>query len=186
MTFTFTFTRLLPVAALLLVGNGSADADTNAGAYGWQDVSGSAIHYFDAVDGRNVITHSATPTPTGVTLRSTETIDLFGDLEGRVLYHPVTQIDHVAGTLVNSGSQVFSGTVLGGEPVLLHDDEFRFDVNLVTGETVGQVFLVNRIDGPIVRCELTVIGTGFSPEGNGLADYTGRCRLLGKPGHAPR
>ncbi len=186
MTSTLTCNRLLPVAALVFAATTPTHAGEGAGAYRWQEVSGSAIHYFDDVEGRKVITHSATPRENGVTLRTTETIDIFGDLNGRVLYHPTTQIDQVAGTLVNTGSQVFSGTVLGAGPVLLHDDEFRFDVNIFTGETVGQVFLVNRIAGPIVRCELEIVGTGFSPEGNGLADYTGRCRMLGKPGRDPR
>lgn len=181
MTLALTLNRLLPAAVLFIAAAGATHADESDNAYRWQDVSGSAIHYFDAVEGRNVITHSVTPRAGVLTIRSTETIDIFGDLNGRVLYHPVTQIDQQAGTLVNSGSQVFSGTVLGGAPVLLHDDEFRFDVNLRTGETIGRVLLVNRIAGPIVRCELEIVGTGFSEEGNGLADYTGRCRILGNP-----
>lgn len=177
--------RMLPFVALLLT-HADTRADERDNAYRWQEVSGTAIHYFDEVPGRQAITHSAAPNANGVTLRTTETIDIFGDLNGRVLYHPTTVIDEVAGTLVNTGSQVFSGTVLGSDPVLLHDDEFRFDVNLRTGETVGRVFLVNRIVGPLVRCELEIVGTGFSPEGNGLAEYTGRCRMLGNPEKAPR
>ncbi len=183
---TLTLTRLLTTLSLIFAATATAHADESDNAYGWQEVSGSAVHYFDTVPGRSVVTHSVTPTDTGVMLRSTETIDIFGDLNGRVLYHPTTQIDEQAGTLVNTGSQVFSGTVLGSAPVLLHDDQFRFDVNLVTGETTGRVLLVNRIVGPIVRCELDIVGTGFSPEGNGLADYTGRCRMLGNPAKGPR
>ena len=183
---TLTIHRLFPLFALFFAPAVMADADKKDGAYHWQAVSGNAIHYFDNVDGRKVITHSAVPTDTGVILRTTDTIDLFGDLNGRVLYHPETRIDEVAGTLVNTGNQVFSGTVLGQGPVLLHDDQFRFDVNLATGETVGQSFLVNRIAGPIVRCEIDIVGTGFTPEGNGLAEYTGRCRMLGNPKKSAR
>jgi len=149
----------------------------------WKEVSGTAIHYFDDVPGRKAITHEVTPTETGVKLRTTETIDLFGDLEGRVLYQPHTIINHVEGTLVNTGNQVFSGTVLGEGPVLLHDNLFRFDVNLATGETVGKVFLIDHVDGPVVDCVLDIIGTGFSEEGNGYADYSGRCRFLSNTGH---
>jgi hypothetical protein len=29
--------------------------------------------------------------------------------------------------------------------------------------------------GPKIRCELDVTGTGQTPEGDGLAVYTGRC-----------
>ena len=83
----------------------------------------------------------------------------------------------VAGTLVNTGLQVFSGTVLGSKPVLIYDDEFRFDVNLATGATTGNVFLTERIAGPRIKCELEIVGTGFTPEGDGLANYSGRCKM---------
>ena len=171
-------TRLL-IPALALLGASACYADTKPphGKGPWQEVSGTAIHYFDEVAGRSAIAHEATPTDTGVQLRTTETIDLFGDLEGRVLYQPHTVIDYVAGTLVNTGNQVFSGTVLGKGPVLLHDNLFRFDVNLVTGETVGKVFLIDHVDGPVLDCVLDIVGTGFSEEGNGLAAYSGRCRF---------
>lgn len=148
----------------------------------WKEVSGTAIHYFDNVPGRSVITHDVTPTDTGEKQRTTDTIDLFGDLEGRVLYQPHTVINFIEGTLVNTGNQVFSGTVLGEGPVLLHDDLFRFEVNLVTGETVGKVFLVNHVGSPAVDCVLEIIGTGFTEEGNGLAEYSGRCKFRGNAG----
>ncbi|MEJ2256577.1 MAG: hypothetical protein P8X98_06150 [Woeseiaceae bacterium] len=168
--------------ALLVATACHADKGQNSDNGPWQAVSGTAVHYFDDVPGRNVITHDVTPTDTGVNQRTTDTIDLFGDLEGRVLYQPRTVINFVEGTLVNTGNQVFSGTVLGEGPVLLHDDMFRFDVNLVTGETVGNVFLVNHVDRPTVDCVLEIIGTGFSEEGNGLAEYSGRCRFRGRAG----
>ena len=172
--------RLIPALSLLAATACYADKPNPPGQGLWQDVSGTAIHYFDEVPGRNVITHEATPTETGLNLRTTDTIDLFGDLNGRVLYQPETVIDNVEGTLVNTGNQVFSGTVLGIGPVLLHDDLFRFDVNLRTGATVGKAFLVDRIDGPNIDCVIDIVGTGFSEEGNGLADYSGRCRIRGK------
>ena len=179
--------RLIPFLALLVAPATFAGEETERMKQRWQEVSGSAIHYFDEMPGRNVITHAVTPTETGLELRTTETIDLFGDLNGRVLYQPESVIDNVAGTITNTGNQVFSGTILGEGPVLLHDDYFRFDVTLgPTVETVGQVFLVNRIDGPVVHCIIRIVGTGFTPEGNGLADYSGRCRFRGNGGRGAR
>ena len=168
-------TLLIPTLALLATSACYADKATPPGKAAWQEVAGTAIHYFDD-------THSATPTDTGVNLKTTDTIDLSGDLEGRVLYQPRTVINYVEGTLVNTGNQVFSGTVLGEGPVLLHDNLFRFDVDLVSGETIGKVFLVDHVDGPVVDCVLDIIGTGFTAEGNGLAEYSGRCRFRGKAG----
>jgi hypothetical protein len=77
----------------------------------------------------DALVHSSTPTATGLIQRSTETVDLTGDLTGRILYHPTSVIDFSTQTVVNSGHQVFSGTVLGSEPVLLHDDTFRFEID---------------------------------------------------------
>ncbi|MEE4296467.1 MAG: hypothetical protein V2J20_07625 [Wenzhouxiangella sp.] len=171
------FIRFVPVVALLATSYCPAEVEDRENSWRWQSVSGTGIHYFDDMPGRNVIIHSVVPTETGIQQRSTETIDLFGDLEGRVLYQPETIINGQAGTLVNTGNQVFSGTVLGKGPVLLHDDLFRFDVNLQTGETYGEVFLVDRIDGPRVACLLEIFGTGFDENGNGLAEYVGRCKL---------
>ena len=173
---------LIPALALLVASASYADTEAPRGKGLWKEVSGTAIHYFDDIPGRGSITHEATPTETGVKLRTTDTIDLFGDLEGRVLYQPHTVINYVEGTLVNTGNQVFSGTVLGEGPVLLHDNLFRFDVNLATGETLGKVFLIDHIDGPVVDCVLEIVGTGFSEEGNGLADYSGRCRIRSNTG----
>lgn len=181
-----TMIRLIPTLALLTASACYADKASPHGKGLWQEVSGSAIHYFDDMEGRSAITHEATPTETGMKLRTTETIDLFGDLTGRVLYQPQTVINYVEGTLVNTGNQVFSGTVLGEGPVLLHDNLFRFDVNLLTGETAGKVFLIDHVDGPVVDCILEIVGTGFSKEGNGLADYSGRCRLRGNAGRRLR
>jgi hypothetical protein len=176
--------RLIPVLAVLAASTCFADeAQEQRERQAWQEVSGTAIHYFDVdVPGRNVITHQATPTETGVILRTTETIDIFGDLNGRALYHPETVIDETTGTLVNTGKQVFSGTILGEGPFLLLDEFFRFDVNLATGETRGTVLLIDPLDGSRVQCILWITGTGMTEEGNGLADYTGRCRFRGRTG----
>ena len=94
-----------------------------------------------------------------------------------MLYHPTSVIDTVKGTLVNTGNQVFSGTVLGSEPVLLHDDKFRFQVDLKTGGMEsGEVHLSNSLAGPKIRCDLVAVGAGEkTPEGDGIVDYRGTC-----------
>nr|WP_136252051.1 hypothetical protein [Ningiella ruwaisensis] len=138
----------------------------------WQLVSGTATHYFPGS-----ILHSSTATERGKVDMSTETIDLFGDLSGRILYHVRSEFDFVNGTLKNTGIQVFSGTVNGSEPILLLDDDFIFKVNLDSGETRGKVFLTKRLDGHKTECFLNVIGVGFDDQGNGLANYSGRCRV---------
>ena len=135
-------------------------------------VSGRAVHYFTTA-----IIHSQTPTATGMIQRSTDIIELSGDLKGRVLYHPTSVFDFVKGTLVNTGNQVFSGTVLGSSPVLLHDDEFRFEVDLNTGGLEsGEVHLTDRIAGPKIQCDLVAVGAGEkTPEGDSVVDYSGTC-----------
>lgn len=140
----------------------------------WVEVSGSGVHYFTTA-----IIHSQEPTATGMVQRSTDIVDLSGDLEGRILYHPVSVFDFVEGTLVNTGHQVFSGTVLGSDPVMIYDEWFRFDVNLFTGETIGEVYLLDHVAGPRVRCELNIVGTGQTPAGDAVVQYDGRCRFRG-------
>jgi hypothetical protein len=98
-------------------------------------VAGSGVHYL-----ATAIVHSRQPTETGMIQTSTETIDLNGDLTGRILYQPTTVIDFATQTLVNTGHQIFSGTVLGSAPVMLHDDKFRFDVSLATSAGAGKVY----------------------------------------------
>ena len=66
------------------------------------------------------IVHSQETTPTGKIQKGTETVELRGDLKGFVLYHVTSVFDFGAGTLVNTGDQVFSGTVAGSAPVMIH------------------------------------------------------------------
>ena len=161
------------VAALVMVYAMASDARVSQGQQSvTRSVSGKAVHYFTTS-----ILHSETPTPTGKVQRSTDIVELTGDLKGRVLYHPITVIDTVNGTLVNTGNQVFSGTVLGSEPVLLHDDRFRFEVDLKPGgKESGEVHLSNKLAGPKISCDLVVAGAGAkTAEGNAIVDYRGTC-----------
>lgn len=133
---------------------------------------------FDALN--TALIHSKVMTPTGMIQKSTETVELTGDLKGKVLYHVTSVFDFVKGTLVNTGDQVFSGSVAGSEPALIHDDQFRFEINLNTGEEHGDVYLVDNIAGPKVRCTLHVVGTGVNGDGNPTFDYTGECTFRGR------
>jgi hypothetical protein len=137
-------------------------------------VSGSGVHYFNTA-----IIHSVVPTANGIVQRSTDTVELGGDLTGRILYHPLSEFDFVNGTLVNSGHQVFSGTIAGSAPVLLFDDEFRFEVDLNSGEMTGEVYLVDSLAGPKIRCHLAVVGTEMDGDGNATFAYEGECRFRG-------
>jgi hypothetical protein len=174
---TLTFS-LVFVTAAILIGSASAQSVTPAtftakGAPGTlRPVEGSGTHYFTTA-----IVHSSEPTETGFIQKSTETVDLTGDLIGRLLYQPVSVFDFAKGTLVNTGHQVFSGTILGSAPVLLYDDSFRFEVDLATGATVGEVHLTDDLAGPDIRCKLAIVGTGMTPEGNATFDYSGECRF---------
>lgn len=175
----FRISHLVAVAALLVAaGDTRAAADTGK-PHGDRSttikVSGSG---YDALN--TAIVHSKVSTPTGMIQRSTETVELHGDLEGRVLYHVTSVFDFVNGTLVNTGEQVYSGTVAGSEPVMIHDDQFRFEVNLVTGAEAGKVYLLNHIAGPKVRCTLNIVGTGLTSDGNPTFDYTGTCTFRGR------
>lgn len=125
------------------------------------------------------IVHSKVATPTGAVQKSTETVELNGDLHGRVLYHVTSTIDGTKGTLINTGDQVYSGTIGGSEPVMIHDSRFRFEVNLATGEDTGSVYLFDHIAGPKVRCTLRIVGTGKNADGNPTFNYTGECIFRG-------
>ena len=143
-------------------------------------VEGTGIHHFTTA-----VVHSQEPTPTGMIQRSTDTVSLSGDLNGRILYHPTSVFDFANETLTNTGTQVFSGTVLGSDPVILHDDRFRFEVDLATGATTGQVHLSRSNDAPHpgswYDCDLEVTGTGQTADGDATFDYTGTCMRRGQP-----
>ena len=121
------------------------------------------------------IVHSKKQTPNGMIQKATEIVELKGDLTGRVLYHVTSTFDLTNNTLVNTGDQVFSGTIAGSEPVMIHDGTFRFDVNLKTGVEAGSVYLSDHIAGPKVRCTLQVAGTGKDADANPTFDYAGHC-----------
>lgn len=153
----------------------AADADKEAAGTATIQVSGSGVDLLTTA-----LVHSQESTATGMIQQSTEIVDLFGDLNGRVLYHVTSVFDFAQGTLVNTGDQVYSGTVAGSDPVLIHDNRFRFDVNLVTGEEAGKVYLLNNIAGPKIRCKLNVAGTGLNSDGNPTFVYTGECTFRGQ------
>jgi hypothetical protein len=121
------------------------------------------------------IVHLKRTTPTGEIQKSTEIVELRGDLNGKILYHVTTVINNSKGTLVNTGDQVFSGTISGSEPVMIHDYKFRFEVNLATGADSGSVYLLDHIAGPKVQCKLHVTGTGKNADGNPTFSYVGTC-----------
>jgi hypothetical protein len=138
-------------------------------------VSGSGVDQLTTA-----LVHSQTQTPTGIIQKSTEIVELTGSLTGRVLYHVTSVFDFAHGTLVNTGDQVYSGTIAGSAPVMIHDDQFRFDVNLITGKESGRVYLLDHIAGPKVRCTLSVAGTGLNADGNPTFTYNGRCTFRGE------
>jgi hypothetical protein len=144
-------------------------------------VSGSAVHFFSTA-----VVHSQEPTETGMIQRSTDIVRLTGDLDGYLVFHVTSRFDFASGVLVNTGTQLYSGTIAGSDPVLLHDDQFRFQVDLATGETLGSVHLGRSNDAPHkgawYECDLTVVGTGMTtPEGDGMVDYSGECVRRGRP-----
>lgn len=176
---TFRISHFVAAAALLTAaGDVRAAADIPKSHNDDSRTITVAGSGYDALN--TAIVHSKEVTPTGMIQRSTETVELHGDLSGRVLYHVTSVFDFVNGTLVNTGDQVYSGTVAGSDPVLIHDDQFRFEVNLVTGAEAGKVYLFDHIAGPKVRCRLNVVGTGMNSDGNPTFDYTGTCTFRGR------
>jgi hypothetical protein len=170
-----TFRAFLIFTIALFLGSAQARAAEGLPGIRIVPVAGSGTDFLNTA-----IVHSKQTTPTGMIQKSTETVELNGDLTGRVLYHVTSVFDFVNGTLVNTGDQVYSGTIAGSEPVMIHDDQFHFDVNLITGEESGQVYLFNQIAGPKVRCTLHVVGTGLNSEGNPTFDYSGECTFRGR------
>ncbi|MDX1419570.1 MAG: hypothetical protein R3181_06335 [Rubricoccaceae bacterium] len=145
-------------------------------------VSGSVIHYAS-----EAIVHSQEPTDNGMIQRSTDIVEfLTGDLTGYVLFHVTSVFDYADGTLVNTGTQLFSGTVAGSTPVILHDDSFRFEVDLATGVTTGEIHLGRSKDAPHqggwYECDLEPTGTVVTPDGDNLTDYSGVCTPRGNVG----
>ena len=137
----------------------------------WFDVSGNAVHFFSTS-----ISHSEETVDGGKLAYTTDTIDIKGDLNGRVVYHIKSVFDFQKQTLVNTGHQVFSGTIKGSMPVLILDDQFEFNVKLDTGAVLGKVYLNQTLAGESIECNLTITGTGYAENGDGLADYNGKCR----------
>jgi len=170
---------LLAALAMVCIGLGDGNVIEGSTATGRADrtIAVSGYGYDDLV---HAIVHWQAPTATGIIQQSTEIVELFGDLRGRVLYQVTSVFDFVNGTLVNTGNQVYSGTIAGSQPVMLHDDQFRFDVNLITGAEIGHVFLLDHIAGPKVRCTLEAAGTGVNGDGNPTFDYSGECTFRGE------
>ena len=166
---------VLLVNSAVVRAQASFDVAPTPGGSAIVAVSGSGMDHLVGA-----LVHTKKNTATGSIQQSTEIVDLTGDLKGRVLYHVTTVIDSIHGTLVNTGDQVYSGTIGDSAPVMLHDDHFRFNVDLKTGGEKGRVYLVDHIAGPRVRCTLDVVGTGMNPDGNPTFTYTGQCIFGGE------
>lgn len=170
-------TLLLPLFCYSFNASASADKPLAMNNYNhWQPVSGQAIHYFPTA-----IMHSVVETDGSKTEQRSDTIELSGDIVGRIIYHVTSKTNYAAASQVNTGYQVLSGSILGGEPVMLLDEDFSFTVNLNTGDVLGSVFFSQTLAGAPIQCRLTVTGTGLDAQGNGLADYTGYCGRDEKP-----
>ncbi len=174
-SLTIFLTLFVTSAAAIAFADDDEDCNERDG-FERVEVSGTGIHDFNTV-----IVHRDRKKPNWQKTITTETIDLSGDLEGRVLYQPVGVYDFVEGTLVNTGRQVFSGTILGSRPVMLFDDEYRFDVNLHTGEVLGRAYLTERLSGPRIRCEIEIRG-GDTPsvDNRTSSTYKGVCWIRKK------
>ena len=127
----------------------------------------------------DAIVHSEESTPAGTIKRLTEFVRLTGDLSGYVLYQATQQFDFVNNKLLVTGTNFFSGTIAGSDPVILRSDESRFEVDLATGAETGRVHLTRSNDAPDkgswYECDLAVVGTGLTFEGNPTFDYSGVC-----------
>ena len=174
---TTTFIPMLGAAlagtAILAASAAIADSETTV------LVSGSGVDLAS-----EAIVHSEQTTPTGTIRTVTEIVELTGDLHGKVLYQATQEFDFAANTLVVTGANVFSGTIAGSDPLLLASDQSRFEVNLATGEETGKVHLTRSNDAPDkgswYDCDLVVVGTGQTPDGNGTFDYSGTCTRKGR------
>lgn len=164
------FVLFLTSAATVVFADDDDSCDDRPG-YKRIEVSGGGIHDFSTQ-----IVHRSKTTGSGKREVTTESIDLWGDLEGRVLYQPRGVYNFNKGTLVNTGNQVFSGTIKGSRPVMLFDDAFRFEVNLFNGTVRGEVYLTQQLSGPKMSCELTIADDGVrESDGQPLFRYEGFC-----------
>jgi len=174
-----TTSAIATLIAAALAGALTLEApDAAAGGQETIQVAGSGVDLAS-----EAIIHSEEPTPTGLIKRLTEMVRLEGDLSGYVLYQATQQFDFVENTLVVTGTNFFSGTIVGSDPVILRSDESRFEVNLATGEETGEVHLTRSKDSPDrgawYDCDLAVVGTGVTAEGNPTFDYSGECTPRG-------
>lgn len=170
---------MIPALTAALAGTAILTSATVAqGGPRMISVSGSGVDLAS-----DAIVHSEEGTPTGVIKRLTEIVRLTGDINGYVLYQATQEFDFVGNTLVVTGENVFSGTVAGSDPLILRSDESRFEVNLATGEETGNVHLTRSNDAPHkgswYECDLSVVGTGATSEGNPTFDYSGVCTPRG-------
>ncbi len=153
-------------------------SDAIAGGQETIQVTGSGVDLAS-----EAIIHSEENTASGQIRKLTEIVRLTGDLSGYVLYQPTQEFDSVKNTLVITGTNFFSGTIAGSDPVILRSDESRFEVNLATGEETGNVHLTRSNDSPEkgqwYDCELAVVGTGVTAEGNPTFNYSGECTRRG-------
>lgn len=162
---------LFLTGALTVVFAGQQEDHDNRPGYERVTISGGGLHDFGSQ-----IVHRSQETSSGNLEETTESIDLWGDLEGRVLYQPRSVYDFNKGTLVNTGNQVFSGTVKGSRPVMLFDNAFRFEIDLSTKAVRGKVYLTQHVAGPRISCELTVTDDGVrQSDKQPLFKYEGVC-----------
>lgn len=175
-------TKLSTITALTAALAGTAILTSATVAQGGPQsisVSGSGVDLAS-----DAVVHSEQPTATGVTKKLTEMVRLTGDIDGYVLYQATQEFDFVNKTLAVTGENVFSGTIAGSSPVILRSDESRFDVDLATGAETGNVHLTRSNDAPHngswYECDLSVVGTGQTPEGNPMFDYVGVCTPRGR------
>jgi hypothetical protein len=141
---------------------GAAARRVHVTGHGVDLISGALVHS----------THRSGATEIRV---STAIVELEGDLHGRVLYQVTTRIDTAHHAMTNTGRQVYSGTIRESEPVMLYDDDFRFEGDLARGTDHGTVRLVHPLGAPVVSCTLDVSGTGKTAAGDPTFTYDGEC-----------
>jgi hypothetical protein len=175
-----TTSAIAPLIAAALAGSVTLTmSDAVASGDETTRVSGSGVDLAS-----EAIIHSEEDTASGKIRRLTEIVRLTGDLSGYVLYQPTQEFDFVKNTLVVTGTNFFSGTIAGSDPVVLRSDESRFEVDLATGEETGKVRLTRSNDssdkGLWYDCDLAVVGTGLTAEGNPTFNYSGECTRRGR------